>query len=125
MAPEPPTAVASERRSRWAAFGAALAALAASLCCVGPVVAAVVGIGALGALVRVVEPLRPYLTVAMVALFGLAFFWAYRPTPARCDADGRCVLPTGRRRARRWLWIVALIALVMWSFPYWFPAIAG
>lgn len=116
---------AGERRSRRAALGAVFAAVGASLCCVGPVVAAVVGVGALGALARAMEPWRPYLTIATLVLLGAAFVWAYRPGPMACGPDGRCDDPRSRRRARRWVWGAAVLAAVVWSFPYWFPALAG
>ena len=103
--------------TRWLGAGALLAAAGASLCCVLPVVVAFAGVGsaALGALF---EPYRPYLIGATVLLLGFAFHRAYRPQAAECAPGESCAVPDNRRRQRRLLWIVAVVALLLLTFPY-------
>lgn len=91
------------------------AAVAASACCLGPVVFSALGAGALGAAAVGLEPYRPIFLVLTAALLGGAFYTAYRPREA-C-ADGVCH-PRSTRAARTVVWIVAILVLLLVTFPY-------
>ena len=103
--------------SGWLGAGALLAAVGASLCCVLPVVVALAGVGS-AALGAMFEPYRPYLIGATGLLLGFAFYRAYRPAAAECDPGESCAVPEGRRRQRLLLWIVAVMAVLLLTFPY-------
>lgn len=100
-----------------AALGGIGAAMVASACCIGPVVLSLIGAGALGAAAVKLEPYRPWFIVVTVALVGVAFYGAYRPTAANCG-DGAVCAPTSKRTAKRLAWIAAVIAAVSIAFPY-------
>ncbi len=101
-----------------AALGSVGAAVAASACCIGPVVFSLLGAGALSAASTRLEPYRPWFIGTTVALLGGAFYAAYRPVPANaaCE-DGTCA-PTSRRTAKILVWIAAVLAAVLVTFPY-------
>ena len=102
-------------KSTWLAVGSLAAALGASLCCILPVVVAVAGVGS-AALGAKLEPFRPYFVVVTAGLLGFAFYRAYRPQ--ECEPDQACAVPQNRRRQRILLWLVATMALVLMTFPY-------
>lgn len=96
-------------------FGTIGAAVAASACCLGPVVFSAFGAGALGAAAVGLEPYRPIFLVLTAALLGGAFYTAYRRKDG-C-ADGACQ-PRSTRAARVVVWIVAVLVLLLVTFPY-------
>lgn len=117
-----------------ASAGGVAAAFLGSLCCVGPLGFAVLGVGA--GLGSRLEPLRPVFGVLMLGAFAIAFQRAYRrpaDAPAAAMAGGAecgasdaagprgvaCDIPTHRRRDRALLWVAAVVALVLWTFPSW------
>ena len=98
---------------------AGIAALLASGCCVAPLLLALAGVsGAWISQLRRIEPYSPWLmglSIVALAVAGRGLF--RRPAKAAaCDVDG-----AGCRRvnatARRWFWIVALLALVPLAAP--------
>jgi len=91
------------------------AALAASACCIGPVVAAVLGAGALGTASIRFEPYRPWFLGLTTILLGVGFVSAYRREPS-C-ADGTCA-PSSRRTMKIVLWVAAVLAVLLATFPY-------
>ncbi len=102
--------------------GAIGAAIGASLCCVGPVAAALFGLTSLAALGKY-EPLRPALSVLTLVLIAAAFYATYRRRPANdCKPGSLCEAP-GMDRFHRLnrvvVWIAAVIALVVLTFPTW------
>ncbi len=104
-------------KGTWLAAGSLTAALGASLCCILPVVAAVAGVGS-AALGATVEPLRPYLTGVTVMFLAFAFYRAYRPLKRNCAPGESCAVPENRRQQRLLLWILTLVALALFTFPY-------
>lgn len=106
------------------AYGLSLAAILPALgvslswfCCLPIAVGALgAGFAAAGASLA---PLRPYLTVAAVALLGLAFYQAYKPRKAECAPGKSCDIGTGRTRQRALLWIITVIALVLLTTGDW------
>ena len=98
-----------------------LAAVLASACCLGPLVLISLGLGgAWVAQLQVLEPVRPlFLGVALVALF-FAYRRIYRPVAA-CLPGEVCALPSTRRIYKILFWMVALLVLVAFTFPYLAP----
>jgi mercuric ion transport protein len=121
------------RTTLWAGAGGVSAAFLASLCCMGPLLFVTLGVGA--GLATTFEPLRPVFDVVMVALFGLAFYSVYgrRPVGVAVASSGSgtssqsvgtgptdaCMVPRNRRRDKVILWLTAVLALVLWTFPTW------
>jgi copper chaperone CopZ len=103
------------RKSLFLGIGAVAAAFGASLCCILPVAVAVLGVGS-AALGARLEPWRPWLLGFTALFLGFAFYRAYRPEA--CAPGGSCAVPVGRRRNRIVLWIVAVIAVALMTFPY-------
>lgn len=99
----------------WLGAGTVFAAIGASLCCILPVAVAVLGVGS-AALGAQLEPLRPYFLGLTIAFLSLAFFQAYKPQ--KCAPGEVCAVPESRRRYRIMLWIVAILAIVLVTFPY-------
>lgn len=93
-------------------------ALAASICCVAPLAATFLG---LGALVKY-ERYRPLFTAFTLALLAGAFYLTYRRRPsAECAPGSACaeVPPRVRRFQRVVLWLTAVIAILILTFPTW------
>ena len=103
--------------SRWLGVGALLAAAGGSVCCVLPVAVAFAGVGS-AAFGAIFEPYRPYLIGATMLLLGFAFYRAHRPQAAECAPGESCAVPENRKRQRLLLWIVAVVALLLLTFPY-------
>ncbi len=103
--------------SGWLGAGVLLAAVGASVCCVLPVAVAFAGVGS-AAFGAVFEPYRPYMIGATVLLLGFAFYRAYRPETAECAPEESCAVSENRRRQRLLLWIVAGVAMLLLTFPY-------
>ena len=94
-----------------------LAAVGASLCCVLPVVVVFAGLGSAAA-GAMFEPYRPFLVVLTLGLLGFGFYRAYRPQTTECKPGESCAVPENRRRQRVMLWVVAVLALLLLTFPY-------
>lgn len=95
-----------------------LAAILASTCCLGPLVLIALGFtGAwIGNLAKL-EPYRPlFIGVALVALF---FAWRriYRPVE-KCLPGEVCVLPRTKRVYEILFWVVAVLVVIAFTFPY-------
>jgi mercuric ion transport protein len=101
----------------WLGAGALVAAAGASVCCILPVVVAFAGVGS-AAMGAAFEPYRLYLTALTVLLLGYAFHRAYRSEDADCARGEACAIPRSRRRQRLLLWLVAAVALLLLTFPY-------
>lgn len=112
-----------------AGVGAALvSAFTASLCCIGPIAAATLGLTSLGALARF-EALRPWFTALTLVFLLIAFFLSYRRRPGAecapgslCEAHGETPV---RRVNRIVLWIAAILAVVVLTFPSWSAWVLG
>lgn len=125
MPAEPTTELSGRtgRRSLAASIAAIGVAFLASLCCIGPVLFVILGVGGAGLASRF-EPFRPVLTVLTVGLLALGFYSVYARRPpqasaASCEVDGTCVVPRSRTRDRILIWIAALFALIILTFPQW------
>lgn len=110
------------RRRLAASLAAIGAAFLASLCCIGPVLFVTLGVGA-GWASRF-EPLRPVFSVLTVGFIAVGFYAVYGRRPAAATAGsgevtGACDVPRGRTRDKILLWIAAVVALVLLTFPRW------
>lgn len=107
--------------------GALSTALLASVCCIGPVLLAAfgVGVGATGALagtagfLKGLLPYRPLFIGLTLLLLGLSFYMAYRNSSFLCGAEGGCTARSVKGSNRKWLWVMAVLAFVLISAPYW------
>lgn len=111
--------------SRWTTSGSlaagAAAAIGASACCAGPLLLVMLGVGgAWGARLVALEAFQPLLIAAALAFFGVAFYRLYR-RPAECAYGSACAVPAVQRRQRVLFWILALMAVVLMSFPLYAP----
>lgn len=107
---------------RRASLAATLAsAVAASICCMAPLAATFLGLGGIGALVKYGR-YRPLFTALTMALLSGAFYLTYRSSPSEeCAPGSACPEVPGRvRRFQRVaLWLTALIAILVLTFPTW------
>ncbi len=93
-------------------------ALASSLCCIGPLLALFGAAGGALSMFSWIEPLRPYLMLVTALVLGLAFYRVYKPG----KKDG-CGCDTKKRpmQSKAFLWIVTVISIGLFSFPYYEP----
>jgi len=98
-----------------------LAAVLASTCCLGPLVLVLLGIsGAWIGNLTALEPYRPwFIGIALIALF---FAWRriYRPLQT-CASGEVCATPQARTAYKVLFWLVAVLVLVAFAFPYAMP----
>lgn len=102
------------KQTLWAS---ALAAIGASLCCVAPLVLVTLGMGGawLSSLTRL-EPYRPIFVVLTLGLLALAWRKLYRQ-PAACQPGTVCADAAVQRRQRSIFWGVAVLLLLLLTFP--------
>lgn len=97
--------------------GALASAVLASACCIGPLLLGLVGLGGAGLLIKL-EPYRPYFTGATLAALGAGFYFTYgKPKVAEGDACG-CEHPKSNRAGKFLLWLVTVLVIGFWTFPY-------
>lgn len=101
----------------WLGIGTVLAGIAASLCCILPIAAVLLGVGS-AAMGTQLEPLRPYFVGLTVVLLGIAFYQTHKPRRIECAPGESCAVPENRRRQRIAVWVIAILALALMSFPY-------
>ena len=104
------------KKSALVGLGTVLTSLGASMCCILPVAVAFLGVGS-AALGARLEPLRPYFLVLTIGFLGFAFYREYRPRK-ECAPGDLCAAPRNRRRQRILFWVMALVVLVLVTFPY-------
>jgi len=110
-------------------IGTLLSAFLASVCCVGPVIFAALGVGAgaTGILAASADlaasfvPFRPLFIGISVLFLGFAFYSVYRKKTADSFEDCDCGVKQGsqiKKRARSLIWVMAAIAMVLITIPY-------
>ena len=99
-----------------------VAAVLGSLCCIIPLLFAGAGAAAV-VLAGKFAILRPYLLAATGLLLVAGFYFAYRPLKSNCEPGAACAIPANRRRARLGLWLAAVFAVGLTTFPYWSAAL--
>jgi mercuric ion transport protein len=111
-------ATARDRKGTAALVAGGLAAILASSCCLGPLVLVMLGVsGAWIGNLAALEPYRPFFLGAA----GVALFFAYRRIlrPAAACAPGEvCAIPKVDRAYRVMFWVVAVLVLIAFAFPY-------
>lgn len=101
-------------------------ALLASLCCITPVLAILGGLSGIASTFSFLEPLRPYFIAFTAIILGYAFYNAYKPKK-KDDIDCACEDEenTAKRsfiNSKAFLWVVAIAATVLITFPYYSQA---
>ncbi len=115
---DPPYSSDTPSTVRGGLAAAVLTGLLASICCLGPLFLVILGIGgAWVADLTLLDPIRPWLTVATIAILGLAHYryWKQRQALA-CDC------PPPRRQAL-WLWLTTSAVALLLAAPYVLPAL--
>ena len=113
-------AIARPTPRKWSAAtmaGAVVSAFLASACCIGPLLFAALGLGSAGLLIKL-EPYRPYFTVVTVAALGAGFWFTYRKPKVAPGDDCGCEHPKSNRLGKIMLWVVTVLVIGFWSFPY-------
>lgn len=98
-----------------------IAALLVGACCVGPLVFVSIGLG--GAWLANLTSLDPYRPIfILIALVALGFAWRriYRPVTA-CEPGAACAIPAVRQVYKTGFWLVSVLLVAMFSFPYLAP----
>jgi mercuric ion transport protein len=106
-------------KEKIAGIGALVSASLASICCIGPLALVALGLG--GA--RFAAGLARYrlFFLAWTVLFlGSAFYFTYRKREVAC-ADGTCQFRTGSQAMKTTLWVIAVVAVGLASYPSWAP----
>lgn len=98
-----------------------VAAFLASVCCIGPLVLAAlgVGVGATAGLLKALLPYRDVFVGLTLLLVGLSFYQAYRKPSSVCGTETGCAARSASGLNRKWLWMIAALALVLVLAPYW------
>lgn len=113
--------------------GGLLAALLASMCCIGPLIFAALGVGAgatgllagaAGSL-KAFLPYRPLFIGLTGAFLSVSFYLAYRKPRAEGADCQACMPASGVRPNRRFLWIIAGLAVALVLAPYWLELATG
>lgn len=105
---------------------AIVTAVFASLCCITPVLAVLGGLSGIASTFSFLEPLRPYFIAFTIIILGYAFYNAYKPKKkddieCACD-DDKVDTKKNFINSKSFLWIVAVIAVVLITFPYYSSA---
>lgn len=105
---------------------AIVTAFLASLCCITPVLAIVGGLSGLASTFSFLELLRPYFIAFTAIILGYAFYSAYKPKKKEeiecaCE-DEETKTKKNFINSRAFLWVVAVIAFVLITFPYYSQA---
>lgn len=95
--------------------GIIVSAILASICCIGPLFIAILGIGSIG-IFSSLERYRPLFILITFGVLGTAFYLTYRK---KKNADACCELKRDRIKKIA-LWVIAIIAVVLLLFPYFF-----
>lgn len=104
---------------------AIVTAILASLCCITPVLAVLGGLSGIASTFSFLEPLRPYFIAFTAIVLGFAFYNAYKPKKEN-DIDCACETESEQKKSfinsKGFLWLVAVIALLLITFPYYSKA---
>ncbi len=95
-----------------------MASAVSSTCCLGPIVLTGIGADALVAAARNFHTLRPLFLGLSVVMLGAAFITTYRPASGDRVVAAESCAPAARRRTRTLLWIAAVLAVLLATFPY-------
>lgn len=104
---------------------AIVTAVLASLCCITPVLAVLGGLSGIASTFSFLEPLRPYFIAFTIIILGYAFYNAYKPKKKdeiECACDDEVDTKKSFINSKSFLWIVAVIAVVLITFPYYSQA---
>ena len=98
---------------------AGIAGVLASACCIGPLVLVSIGLGGAAAgIVATFEPLRPVFIAIALAALAFAGWKIYRRPVEVCEPGAACAVPQTNRSYKIVFWVVAVIVLLLLTFPY-------
>lgn len=100
---------------------AVVSAVLASLCCITPVLAVLGGLSGIASTFSFLDPLRPYLIAFTAIVLGYAFYNAYKPKKKddiECECETEPLQKKKFINSKGFLWLVAVIAIILISFPY-------
>lgn len=100
---------------------AVVSAVLASLCCITPVLAVLGGLSGFASTFSFLDPLRPYLIAFTAIVLSYAFYNAYKPKKKddiECECETEPLQKKKFINSKGFLWLVAVIAIVLISFPY-------
>lgn len=105
---------------------ALVTAFLASLCCITPVLAVLGGLSGIASTFSFLEPLRPYFIAFTAIVLGYAFYNAFKPKKqdyieCACD-DEESSAKKNFINSKGFLWLVAVVSIVLISFPYYSKA---
>lgn len=100
-----------------ALVGALTSALLAAACCLGPLVLVLLGLGG-GGMALALKPYRPYFLVLTILLLGASFYLVYRKPAGDCGPGESCEMPRSRWAGKVLLWIVTVLVILLFTFPY-------
>lgn len=105
---------------------AIVTAVLASLCCITPVLAVLGGLSGIASTFSFLEPFRLYFIAFTTIILGYAFYNAYKPKKkdeieCACD-DDKVDTKKSFINSKSFLWIVAMIAVILITFPYYSQA---
>lgn len=113
----PQTTNAYSMKTRATLAAGILSAIGATACCVGPLLLVTLGFGgAWAARMKSLEPLQPIFVALTLAFMGFAFVRLF-VRPKQCAPGKWCERPEVLKRQRVAFWIVALLILLMATFP--------
>ncbi|MCH8325747.1 MAG: mercuric transport protein MerTP [Bacteroidetes bacterium] len=104
------------KENKWLGVGI-FAAVTASLCCIAPVLAILGGIGGIASTFSWLEPLRPYLIGISAIALSTAFYQSYKPKK-EIDCDCEPEEKSKFINSKKFLWIILIVSVVLFSFPY-------
>jgi len=106
--------------------GGILTASLASLCCITPALAVLGGLGGIAATFSFLHSFRPYFIGLTAIVLGFAFYRVYKPEK-RDEIDCACENESGKKpgfiNSKKFLWIVAIVSLLLITFPYYSAAL--
>jgi mercuric ion transport protein len=113
--------MAASKNGRGLLAAGGLAAILASTCCLGPLVLVALGFsGAWIGNLTALEPYRPiFIGLALMALF-FAGRRIFRPAHA-CKPGEACAIPQVRTAYKLIFWIVAVLVVLAFAYPYVLP----
>ena len=113
--------MAEPQGARGALFAGGLAAILASSCCLGPLLLVTLGFsGAWIGNLTALESYRPIFIGAALAAMFFAWRRIFHPVQG-CHSGAACATAQSNRSYKLIFWIVAMLVLIAFGFPYILP----
>lgn len=115
-----------ERRQWGLLVGAIVSAITFSICCLGPLLLLLLGVG--GAWMvsfSGLEPYRPVFMMVAVIFLGVSFYKVYGKSKKDSASESCCANPKAERVKKITLWVVAVLVVGLFAFPYTVPYLSA